>query len=92
MEILTIFEKEAKMVYEQKIKGAYAYKCECGTLIEIDDENKSFFFGHDEENKVSVLVGECPECGKDSPLFRNDIGKTVLPLYKGKFKFHWKDD
>jgi hypothetical protein len=79
------------MIDKKKIKGDYAYKCECGRLIEIDDEHKDFFFGHDEKNKVSVLVGECPECRKESPFSRSDIGKAVLPLYKGNFKFRWKE-
>ncbi len=80
------------MVHKKKFKGDYAYKCECGNLIEIDEEHKDFFLGHDEKNKVSVLIGECPECRKESPFFRNDIGKAVLPLRKGKFKHRWEGD
>ncbi|OPL10966.1 MAG: hypothetical protein AVO38_16170 [delta proteobacterium ML8_D] len=78
------------MVNEQKIKQDYAYKCKCGKIIKIDDEHKNFFFGHDEENKVSVLIGECPECAQETHFFRNDIEKAVFPLYTGKFDFRWE--
>jgi len=79
------------MTEKQKKKDHYYYNCKCGRQIEIDDEHKDFFFGHDNENKI--LVGECPECGEETLLFHNDIGKTVLPLYKkAKFKFKWEDN
>ncbi len=76
-----------------EIKNDYAFKCECGKLIEIDihGEHKDFFSGHDKENEVSLLVGECPKCGHEISLRRDDIGKTVLRLYRAKFKFRWEE-
>jgi len=68
------------MVSRHEMKGDFAYRCECGKLIKIGDEQKDFFLGRDEGNKMTLLVGTCPECGKDSLFPRDAIGKTVLPL------------
>lgn len=78
------------MIDKHKIKRDYAYKCECGRLIKIDSENQdcSFLFSNRvEPNQLKLLVIECPDCPKPGTsciLKRDDIGKTLLPLYKGE--------
>jgi len=69
------------------MKGDYAYKCECGRLIKIDDEYEDFFLGHDEGSKRSCLVGTCPECGRNSLFTPDDIGKLYHVYTGAKFEF-----
>ena len=71
----------------QNIKGDYAYKCECGRLIEIDSKNEdcSFLFS-DSVVDSKLLVIECPDCPKPGTpciLTQKDIGKKILPLFRG---------
>ena len=69
----------------------HTYICQCKKIVEIPEEHIDFFFSEDEKNKISILIGECPECGNETHLYRGDLGVKVSPLYEGKFKVHWKE-
>ncbi len=82
------------MADKQKIKGNYAYKCQQNRLIEIDSTNKdcSFLFSNYAESKpLFIECDDCPSPGTSCFIEKKDIGRTVLPLYKGKFKVYWKE-
>jgi hypothetical protein len=60
----------------------FAYKCECGRLVKIDDEHEDFFVGHGKGMKRSFLVGTCPECVRNSLFTPDDFGK-LYHIYTG---------
>ncbi len=69
------------------MKDDFAYKCDCGRLIKIDDEYEDFFVGHGKDMKRSFLVGTCPECGRNSLFTPDDFGK-LYHIYTGaRFEF-----
>ncbi len=69
------------------MKDDFAYKCDCGRLVKIDDEYEDFFVGQGTGRQRAFLVGTCPECGRNALFTPDDFGK-LYHIYTGaRFEF-----